>query len=338
MYRFYRVCVGHWITSNAGRNSLISTLNTTTIAARENSYDTIRPRRAILYVPGHDRRKIEKLHSLKLDCAVLDCEDGVAVNKKSEARRVISEIASTHNFGKTEFAVRINSLDSGLAGDDLDEILTSKKIPDTLMVPKVDSVKHVEWINDTLKVHWKSLNLQNKISLILFIETAKGLLDLRKICERAVNLSQDSIFRFEGLVFGSDDFCADIGATRSEDAVEVLTARQIIVFTSKAFRLQAIDMVYINYKDLIGLAKSAKEGADMGFTGKQVIHPSQVTVVQKAFYPSPEKIAWAKELITLFKRHQKDGKGAFNFRGSMIDKPLLLQAENIVKVTESLDE
>lgn len=74
----------------------------------------------------------------------------------------------------------------------------------------------------------------------------------------------------------------------------------------------------------------------MGFTGKQVIHPSQIEVVQRAFTPSTDKINWAQELVTAFNEHQNSGKGAFTFRGHMIDMPLLLQARNILQVVDHL--
>lgn len=85
------------------------------------------------------------------------------------------------------------------------------------------------------------------------------------------------------------------------------------------------------------MKRQSLEGANMGFTGKQVIHPSQVEIVQSAFTPSDEKIEWARELVNAFTEHQKSGKGAFTFRGHMIDMPLLLQARNILQMVEHLN-
>ncbi|CAL1268441.1 unnamed protein product [Larinioides sclopetarius] len=334
MYRFYRFCFSQLISYSRGRTLYISAFPRASNSVN-NNIDTIRPRRAILYVPGHDRKKIDKLSNLSVDCAVLDCEDGVAANKKTDARNVIREIAGSFDFKKIEFAVRINSVDSGLAEEDLMCVLSGERYPDTLMVPKLESSDQIIWINEKLKLCSKQTGAK-KLNLVFFVESAKSLLDLRQICEKAVDLSKEGLFSFEGLVFGSDDFCADIGATRTEDATELLTARQLLILVAKSFRVQAIDMVHINYKDVPGLVKSCEEGARMGFTGKQVIHPNQVPIVQKTFSPSPEKVEWAKELIHLFNEHQNLGKGAFTFRGAMIDKPLLLQAEYIVKMSQQL--
>jgi citrate lyase subunit beta-like protein len=76
----------------------------------------------------------------------------------------------------------------------------------------------------------------------------------------------------------------------------------------------------------------------MGFTGKQVIHPSQIETVQQAFSPSIEKMQWARELIQSFEAHQQHGKGAFSFQGHMIDMPLLLQARNVLQMADNLNQ
>uniref|UniRef100_A0A0N5AXE6 HpcH_HpaI domain-containing protein n=1 Tax=Syphacia muris TaxID=451379 RepID=A0A0N5AXE6_9BILA len=129
----------------------------------------------------------------------------------------------------------------------------------------------------------------------------------------------------------------DAGATRSKEAIENLYARQRFVTCCKAFGLQAIDAVYIDIKNLEGLRKQCEEGSSWGFTGKQVIHPSQIETVQSAFLPSEDKIEWARSLMKEFIEHEKIGKGAFTFRGHMIDRPLLLQAMNVVKMLDRVN-
>lgn len=105
---------------------------------------------------------------------------------------------------------------------------------------------------------------------------------------------------------------------------------------AKSFDLQAIDAVYINFKDLEGLKRQSEEGASMGFTGKQAIHPTQIPVIQESFRPSDDKIDWAKGLVEGFEEAQKEGKGAFVYRGQMIDMPLLKQAYNVLKIAKKI--
>ncbi|XP_064089477.1 citramalyl-CoA lyase, mitochondrial-like isoform X1 [Macrobrachium nipponense] len=292
------------------------------------------PRRAVLYVPGSDERKLKKIPSLSADCIVMDCEDGVALSKKEAARSMIHQVLHSQeiDFTGKDCSVRFNSVDSGLCEDDMKEILAAAHLPSTVHLPKVESPQHLEWFAEKLKSVVKVSNISEKVRLIIFTESASSLLDLPAICRRGVELSKDSPFELDGIVFGSDDFCADIGATRTNEAKELSFARQYVVTVAKAFKLQAIDLVYIDYKDLDGLKVQSEEGAGMGFTGKQVIHPGQVPVVQAAFTPRPEKVEWAAGLVQAFEEHQKEGKGAFTYKGHMIDMPLLLQARNILQM------
>ncbi|XP_045585391.1 citramalyl-CoA lyase, mitochondrial isoform X3 [Procambarus clarkii] len=295
------------------------------------------PRRAVLYVPGNDDRKLNKIPSLRADCIVMDCEDGVALSKKESARSKIHHVLHSKeiDFTGKDCSVRFNSVESGLCEADMQEILSAKYLPSTIHLPKVDSPAHLEWFTDKLKFVMKGHNSSEKLRLIIFTESAESLLSLPEICRRGVELSRDAPFDLDGIVFGSDDFCADIGATRTNEAGELTFARQYVVTVAKAFKLQAVDLVYIDYKDLDGLRTQSEEGAGMGFTGKQVIHPDQVPVVQEAFSPRPEKVEWAASLVRAFEQHQQEGKGAFTFRGHMIDMPLLLQARNVLQLASN---
>ncbi|TKS66908.1 Citrate lyase subunit beta-like protein, mitochondrial [Collichthys lucidus] len=291
------------------------------------------PRRAVLYCPGNDERKLRKLASLDVDCAVLDCEDGVALSKKTEARETIPRMLAELDLGRTEKCVRVNSVSSGLAEADLQVVLQAEVLPPAIMLPKVEDVQEVQWFVDRFQRNLKGRPLTEPVRLVTFVETAVGLLNFKAVCEEIRRLAPKAGLHHDGVVFGSDDFCASIGATRTKDAKELLYARQKVVVTTKAFGLQAIDLVYIDYKDVEGLRRQAREGALMGFTGKQVIHPGQIQAVQDEFSPSPERVEWAKELIAAFDQHQKEGKGAFTFRGSMIDMPSVKQAQNIITLS-----
>jgi citrate lyase subunit beta-like protein len=294
------------------------------------------PRRSLMYVPGNDERKINKIPQLVAsgaDCICLDCEDGVAINKKEEARNSIRKILDEQklDFGKSECTVRINSVGSGFEQIDMETILSGPHLPSSVHLPKVENLDHLEWFAAELNSVIQSNPVQ-KIGLIMFIETAEGLLNIKEICRKALELSDDSFFVPEALVFGSDDFAADIGATRTQKSTELFYARQAVVTAAKAFKLQAIDLVYIDYKDLDGLEQQSLEGAGFGFTGKQVIHPGQISIVQQAFTPPKHRIEWATQLIKEFEENQEAGAGAFVFRGQMIDMPTVKQAQNVLQL------
>uniref|UniRef100_A0A673KAX1 Citrate lyase beta like n=1 Tax=Sinocyclocheilus rhinocerous TaxID=307959 RepID=A0A673KAX1_9TELE len=275
------------------------------------------PRRAVLYVPGNDKRKrVRKLTSLDVDCAVLDCEDGVALNNKDAARKTIPKMLAKLDLGRTEKCVRVNSVSSGLAEADMEVILQADVLPTALMLPKVEDTGEVQWFVDRFQRYLKGRELKEPIRLVTFVETAVGLLNFKAVCEALRDLGPKAGLHHDGVVFGSDDFCASIGATRTKDAKELLYARQKVVVTTKAFVV--------------------RDSLCHFFLGKQVIHPNQIKVVQEEFAPSPERIKWAMELIAAFEEHQKLGKGAFTFHGSMIDMPSLKQARNIVTMASTV--
>lgn len=286
------------------------------------------PRRALFYTPGSNLRMLNKLTTLTgqraPDFVAVDIEDGVALSAKQEARKNIKNMYNhlvESKDPKTQIGVRVNSVSSGLLSADM-ELLKFIQ-PEALLLPKIDSPLEAEEFLDKSSKY----NL-NKLPLVVFIESAIGLLNMRQSLEI---LKNNDLFNLEAIVFGSDDYVASIGAKRSLNGEELLYARQSIVAHAKAFDCQAIDMVFINFKDLDGLQFNSEQGADMGFTGKQVIHPNNIQTVQSVFSPSPEKIKWAEELIKEFDIHSKSGKGAFTFRGQMIDMPLVKQANNILQ-------
>ncbi|CAG5105322.1 Oidioi.mRNA.OKI2018_I69.chr1.g2026.t1.cds [Oikopleura dioica] len=298
------------------------------------------PRRALFYTPGSDMRKIEKLRKLSgagvPDFVALDLEDGVALSAKAQARE---NIAKTYeglrsDMPNIQFGIRVNSVSSGLLTEDLRILRELKSAPSCLLLPKVDSPEEVREFVETYSLalgrcRWK---LKAPVPLVSFIETAQGLLNMKDSFQAILD---SQYIKHEATVFGSDDFVASIGAHRSQNGEELMYARQKLVAHAKAFNIQAIDMVWIDFKNLQGLEENSRQGANLGFTGKQVIHPANIETVQRVFSPSEEKIQWATELLEQFAEHEKSGTGAFVFRGKMIDMPLVKQAENIIVSSSS---
>ncbi|GFR61309.1 citrate lyase subunit beta-like protein, mitochondrial [Elysia marginata] len=272
------------------------------------------PRRTLMYVPGHDPKKLKKIPALGVDCAVLECEDGVALNMKAQARKNIRDALEYLEAQNLDLALRINSRFSGLMEADLEAVIGDalgpaaaiEKLPQTILLPKVDTVEDLLIFTE----HLKSVKLGRNYCpyLVTYVESAQGLMNFKDILKKAADFSQEGHFHLDGAVFGSDDFVADIGAERTPDAKELIYARQKFVMVAKAFRIQAIDMVYVDIHNTDGLRIQADEGAKMGFTGKQIIHPVQVPHVKAAFTPSPARVEWATELVKNFEDHQKSGQ------------------------------
>jgi len=278
-------------------------------------------RRALLYMPGDDRRKIEKATKLGVDSICMDMEDGVAVNMKAEARAVIAQAMKELDFGQTERCIRINSIGSGLEKRDLAAALVTR--PDAIVVPKVETAEQVRWVSEHIETYELSSNSKlGGIRLLVGVETAKGVMNIKEIA------GADK--RLEAIIFGGEDFAASIGAVRTKAASELIYARQATVTACAAFDLQAIDIVFIDFKDNEGLRLEAEQGAGFGFSGKQIIHPNQVAAVQEAFTPSDSALEYAKRIVESFESSQKEGKGAYALDGKMIDMPLLKNAQKVL--------
>jgi len=190
-------------------------------------------------------------------------------------------------------------------------------------VPKIESARQVKWVSDHIETHERSSNKQmGKIRLLVGVETARGILNLKEIAEADQ--------RLEAIIFGGEDYAASVGARRTKEATELLYARQAVVTACAANDLQAIDIVFIDFKDNEGLRREAEQGAGFGFSGKQVIHPNQVPVVQEAFTPSDAAIEHARRIVESFETSQKEGKGAYALDGKMIDMPLLKNAQKVL--------
>lgn len=279
------------------------------------------PRRALLYMPGDDRRKIEKSLTLGVDCICMDMEDGAALNRKAEARATITRALQELEFGKSEKLARINAVGSGLERDDIDAVLPHH--PDGIVVPKVEALEQIQWASEIVETaelaHGWGVN---SIRLLVGVETAKGILNLKEIASHP---------RLDGIIFGGEDFAASVGALRTPEATELLYARLAVVTACAAYSLQAIDIVTIDFRNLEIVRVEAEFGAKLGFSGKQIIHPAQVEPVQTAFTPSDEAIAYAQRLVDSFEAHQQQGAGAFALDGKMIDMPLLKNAQKVLE-------
>jgi citrate lyase beta subunit len=283
----------------------------------------MRARRALLYMPGDDMKKVQKAATLDVDCVCMDMEDGVAHNRKADARLTILEALKTIDFGRSERLVRINPLGSTLEEDDLVAVLPAR--PDGIVIPKVEDADPLIWADRMIEQFFREQGEAEdsmQMAIIAIVETARGIVNLREIAGASP--------RLQALVFGAEDFAGDMGAVRTQEGWEVFYARSAVVTYAAAYDLQSIDMVYVDFHDQSGLEAEARQGAQMAFSGKQIIHPNQVETVQRAFTPSEEEIAYARRVMEAYQKHQQAGRGAFALDGKMVDAPIVKAAKRVL--------
>jgi citrate lyase beta subunit len=276
------------------------------------------PQRSFLFAPCDDMRKLHKAAQSNADAVILELEDGVALDRKAIARKNAREAATALDFGRRGKLIRVNDVTTPFFEDDVRETIDAQ--PDGYVLPKVESPADVLRMCGLLdeaeaRNGWRA----GGISLMIMIETPRGILTLREICEATP--------RLHAIIFGADDYARCVGAIRTRAASEVLFARGAVVNACGAYGLHAIDMVFTDFNDAVGLEQECLQGRQMGFAGKQVIHPKQIDIVNRCFTPSAEEVAWAQRVVDGFRTSQCR---AFALDGKMIDLPVVRQAERVL--------
>lgn len=282
-----------------------------------------RTRRALLFCPGTELAKIEKAAALPVDGVILDLEDATALSRKQEAREISVAALARCDFGASERIVRINPIDSGLERDDLLSLGAGPRLPDAIVLPKVESAGQVDWLAAQLDAMETAHGLPSHATRILaLIETALGVIELPRIA--AANP------RLDALLFGAEDLCGDIGATRTAGGMEVFYARSAVVLHAAAHRLQAIDTPFVDLADVDGLRADTRRALEMGYTGRMAIHPRQLQPIVEVFTPTDAEVAQAERLVREHDRHQRDGRGVFELDGRMVDMPMVRAAQRVL--------
>lgn len=280
-------------------------------------------RRALLFMPGDSRRKIEKALTLGVDTIIMDLEDGVAHSQKQAARETILAVLTELDFGGTEALIRINPVGAGgLWEADLRQTVAGK--PQGYVLPKVETAAQIQQAVQMLTALEAQHNLPpDSLKLIAIIETALGVVNLREIAACGEP-------RLEALIFGAEDLTGDLGGVRTADGHEIAFARAQVVLYAKAFGLQAVDTLYTSIRDLDGLKRDTLYAIQMGYTGKLAIHPDQVAPIQDAFAPTAEQLAAAVRLIREYESQQAEGAGVFVLDGRMVDMPMVRAAQAVI--------
>ena len=274
--------------------------------------------RSLLFVPGDSARKLTSARSLRPDALIFDLEDAASPDRKREARDLIRDELEHTAFSAKVF-VRVNGFGSPFFNDDLSAAVCPQVYG--IVLPKCSEASEVARVHETILGLEKGRGMpQGSTKLMSMIETAKGLAHARELARA----SSRSI----ALIFGAEDYCADMGIARTRAGDEIAFARSLLALAAKAAGLEAIDGVFTDFKDVVGLFEETQRIKQMGFTGKTLIHPQQIDVVHSALTPSEEQISWAEEVVRTF---EKAGGGVAVVRGKMIDEPVVVQARRILQ-------
>jgi citrate lyase subunit beta/citryl-CoA lyase len=273
-------------------------------------------------------RFVEKAKTLAADIICFDLEDSVPDNEKNAARRIISEtlLARRQEYSGIVY-VRTNSPESGLIPDDLKAVL--QEGIDGIVVPKVNDVSEMLEIKKHIVMLEKERKT-DKIALMPSIETARGVVNAYLIASAEE--------RIKALVFGVFDFLYDMRLDYDEhDPLGYSYVRAKIPVDARAAGVHAIDAIWQKIDDIDGLIRDATMARRLGYSGKSIIHPSQIEPVHKVFRPSKNEVEWAKKVVQALGQAMKKGtgRGAIRLEGKMIDAVHYKQAKAILDAADA---
>ncbi len=287
-----------------------------------------RCRRSLLFVPGHDARKLDRADTAGADTLILDLEDAVATHQKERAREEVSNRIRSAAFTASEVAVRVNAPGTRYFEADLASVVAAGAR--LLLIPKAESALGIAAVSQAVS-KLERTGEGASVRFLALVESARGITHVESIGQ--------ATSRLDGLCFGNADFALDMGLPDADPSTGVVyQARCNLVIAAVATHLSPIDGVCLSVKDDAACGAEATEAVRLGFQGKLCIHPSQVPLANKIFTPTDSQIAAARRIIEAWNTATASGQGVFSLDGKMIDAPLVAVQKRVLERARNVEE
>lgn len=283
---------------------------------------TARPRRSVLYMPGSNARALEKGRTLPADGLILDLEDAVAPDAKASARTTIREAIAAGGYGGRELVVRTNGLNTAWGYDDL--VMAASSGADAVLLPKVESADMVRQAEAVLRANGSP----DGQTIWCMMETPLGMLNAKEIAGASPKLG--------GLVMGTSDLAKDLHAAHTRDRLPMITSLGLCLLAARAHGLAILDGVHLDLNDDEGFAASCRQGRELGFDGKTLIHPKTIAACNEAFAPDPDEIAFAHRIIDAHAAASAEGKGVVLVDGKLVENLHVENAKRVVAMAAAI--
>ncbi len=280
-----------------------------------------RPRRSVLFMPASNARALEKARTLACDGVIFDLEDSIAEGGKDEARRSLVDIAGKGDYGPRERIVRTNTANSPGFAADLKAALAIS--PDAILLPKLESAATLTEVSAHIG--------KNGPALWAMIETAAAILEISEIVRAAPETG------LTVLVIGPNDLAKSIGVTMRPDRRAMIPWFSSVIAPARAFDLAVLDGVFNNFSDHDGFEAECHQGAELGFDGKTLIHPSQIEPANRIFGPQDEEIERARKIVAAYELPANKTAGVINLDGEMVERLHLEAAKRLLEVADNLE-
>jgi len=276
-----------------------------------------RPRRSVLYMPGSNARALEKAKTLPADALILDLEDAVAPEAKRDARGQVCDAVKAGGYGRREVIIRVNGLNTPWGYADL--VAASTSGADAILLPKTENVESVRQAEMVMEANGAPADL----AIWCMIETPRAILNAEAIASASP--------RVACLVMGTSDLTNDLRARHTPDRLPMLTSLSLCILAARAYGLAILD-------DADGFERSCRQGLELGFDGKTLIHPKQIAAANRVFSPSPEEVEWSRRIIKAHADAVAEGRGIVVVDGKLVENLHVLNARRVVELSETIAE
>ena len=272
---------------------------------------TPRLRRSVLFMPGSNPRALEKARTLPADGLIFDLEDAVAPEAKEGARTIVAAALAGGGYGDRELVIRVNAIDTPWGHADLAAVATMPI--DAVLLPKVENPDRVALTVSLLD----AFGAPERLAVWCMLETPRGILYAREIATAGPRLA--------AFVLGTSDLTKDLHALATNDRLPLIASLSLAILAARAHRLAVLDGVHLDLSDDEGFAAACRQGRELGFDGKTLIHPKQIAAANAAFAPTPEEVEWSRRIIAAHSEAAAAGKGVVLVEGRLIEN---LHVEN----------
>ena len=282
----------------------------------------VRPRRSVLYMPGSNVRALEKARALPADGFILDLEDAVAPDAKELARTQVCAAVQAGGYGQRELVIRVNDLSSVWGKEDI--IAAARSGAHAIVLPKVESADTVRQAEQLMS----GAGAPEDMAIWCMMETPRGMLQAPAIAAASPRLSC--------LVMGTSDLAKDLNCAHTRERLPLLTSLGLCLLAARANGLAILDGVYLDLNDDEGFEYSCKQGVELGFDGKTLIHPKTIAVTNRVFAPSESAVAWSRKIIAAHAEAVAQGKGVVVVDGKLIENLHVESAHRLVKLADAI--
>lgn len=284
-----------------------------------------RLRRSMLFVPGANAAMLSNAFIYPADALMFDLEDAVAVREKDAARHLVYHALQHPLYRDVETIVRVNALDSQWGIDDLEAVVRAGV--DIVRLPKTDTADDVIAMEKEIaRIERDCGRKPGSTGMLAAIESAKGILQAPAIALASPRLI--------GIALGAEDYVRDIRTERSADGIELLFARCTILQAARAAGIQAFDTVYSDANNEEGFLREAAHIKQLGFDGKSLVNPRQITLLHDLYAPTQKDVDHAKRVVEAADAAEQEGLGVVSLNGKMIDSPIIARAHLVLSRAE----